>query len=141
MPLEILLILVVGGVAAIAVLLHLTGRSDLRLLSADQARQAWLRQFPDSPIAQLTLAEDGHAALIQPEDGSAPLGLVWSFGADTVARCLENVEMKTVRQGLYLRLADFSAPGVQLHLNGSEAEHWQRLIAHHPAALATATEV
>ncbi|MFC4218035.1 hypothetical protein ACFP4H_08550 [Pseudophaeobacter arcticus] len=141
MPLELLLILVVGGISAIALLLHLTGRSRSSVMTDTQARQAWLRQFPESPIAKLTLAEDGQAALIQPEDGRAPLGLVWSFGADTVARFLEHVEVDKAKQGLHLNLADFSAPGVQLHLNDSEAEQWQRLIEGQPATAPAAKEV
>ena len=128
MPLELLLILVFGGIAAIALLLHLTGRSDLTVLDEAQARAAWLRQFPESPIADLTLAKDGHAALIQTADGSAPLGLVWSFGADTVARFLEGAKLSPCQQGLQLRLADFSAPTVQLHLGQAEAALWQELI-------------
>ncbi|OIQ35062.1 MAG: hypothetical protein BM559_03650 [Roseobacter sp. MedPE-SWchi] len=128
MPLELLLILVIGGIAAIALLLHLTGRSDLRVLGEAQAREAWLRQFPESPIADLTLAKDGHAALIQTADDSAELGLVWSFGADTVARFLADAKLSPCKQGLHLRLADFSAPKVHLHLSQPEAMLWQAMI-------------
>lgn len=128
MPLELLLILVVGGISAIALLLHLSGRSKPKVMTEPQARAAWLRQFPESPIADLTLARDGHAALIQTADDSAPLGLVWSFGADTVARFLEDAELSPCQQGLHLRLADFSAPAVLLHLSQAEATHWQRVI-------------
>ncbi|OIQ41132.1 MAG: hypothetical protein BM560_10835 [Roseobacter sp. MedPE-SWde] len=128
MPLELLLILVVGGISAIALLLHLSGRSKPKVMTEPQARAAWLRQFPESPIADLTLARDGHAALIQTADDSAPLGLVWSFGADTVARFLEDAKLSPCRQGLHLRLADFSAPKVQLHLGQAEAALWQELI-------------
>ena len=131
MPLELLLILVVGGIAAIALLLHLTGRSKLKLLNDAQARQAWLRQFPESPIADLTLAKDGHAALIRTAQEGAPLGLVWSFGADTVARFLEDATLGSCKQGLELRLADFAAPTVQLHLAPAEATLWQALIEGH----------
>ena len=128
MPLELLLILVVGGIAAIALLLHLTGRSGLTVLDEGQTRKAWVRQFPESPIADLTLARDGHAALIRTADDSAPLGLVWSFGADTVARFLDDAKLSPCKKGLHLRIADFSAPAVQLHLNQPEAMLWQGMI-------------
>lgn len=141
MPLEILLILVVGGIAVIALLLHLTGRSTPKVMTEAQARQAWLRQFPESPIANLTLAKDGHAALIQLEDDTAPLGLVWSFGADTVARFLENIALNDAKQGLRLGLTDFSAPQVHLHLNRSEVDLWQRLIREQPTAIPATKEV
>lgn len=128
MPLELLLILVVGGISAIALLLHLSGRSKPKVMTEPQARDAWMRQFPESPIADLTLARDGHAALIQTADDSAPLGLVWSFGADTVARFLEDAKLSPCKKGLHLHLADFSAPAVQLHLDQPEAMHWQGMI-------------
>ncbi|MEP4036858.1 hypothetical protein [Pseudophaeobacter sp.] len=128
MPLELLLILVVGGISAIALLLHLSGRSQPKVMTEPEAREAWFRQFPENPVVDLTLAKDGHAALIQTADGSAPLGLVWSFGADTVARFLEGAKLSPCQQGLQLRLADFSAPTVQLHLGQAEAVLWQELI-------------
>ncbi|MEP2718545.1 hypothetical protein [Pseudophaeobacter sp.] len=141
MPLELLLILVVGGISAIALLLHLTGRSTPRVMNDAQARQAWLRQFPESPIADLTLARDGHAALIQPADAAAPLGLVWSFGADSVARFLQEAELSPCTQGLRLRLHDFSAPQVLLHLTKPEIEDWQALISGQAINLPHAKEV
>ncbi|WP_083096092.1 hypothetical protein [Pseudophaeobacter leonis] len=128
MPLELLLTLVIGGITAIAVVLHLTGRSSQKVMTAAQAREAWLRQFPENHIAQLTLAEDGHAALVQLEDDTAPLGLVWSFGADTVARSLHDTKATRAKHGLHLRFADFSAPQVLLRLSAAETDAWLRQI-------------
>ncbi len=128
MPLELLLILVVGGISAIALLLHQSGRSQPKVMTEPEAREAWFRQFPENPVVDLTLAKDGHAALIQTADDNAPLGLVWSFGADTVARFLEDAKLSPCKKGLHLRLADFSAPAVRLQLDQPEATHWQGMI-------------
>lgn len=129
MPLELLLILVIGGIAAIAGLLHLSGRSVPCALTEAEARLAWLRQYPDSDIAGVILSQDRHSALIQQQNNTAPLGLVWSFGADTVARTLEHAELGAWTHGLCLGLADFSAPKIRLRLATSERELWLRLIA------------
>lgn len=133
MPLELLLILVIGGIAAIAVLLHLTGRSNKRVLSAAAARAAWQRQFPESRVSQLVVADNGHAALIRDAEASAPLGLVWSFGADTVARTLQDIDLARTNDGLRLSFADYSAPRVLLHLTPTETNSWQQMIADHSA--------
>ncbi len=124
MPLELLLILVVGGISAIALLLHLSGRSKPKVMTAAQARQAWLRQFPENPAKYLRLAENGLAALVTSDDATAPLGLVWSFGADTVARSLHDTKATRAEHGLHLRFADFSAPQVLLRLTTAEADAW-----------------
>ena len=48
MPLDILLILVVVGIASIAVMLHLSGKSTRTRLTANSARTAWVRQLPSA---------------------------------------------------------------------------------------------
>lgn len=141
MPLELLLILVIGGIAAIAVLLHLSGRSQERLLDDAEARRAWHRQFPESRIAEQIVAQSGHAALIRDTDASAPLGLVWSFGADTVARTLQDVTLHQTPNGLSIRFADYSAPHVRLQLTATETQRWQQIIQDHAAAILPQTEV
>jgi len=90
MPLNVLLIIIVGGIAAIALLLHLLGKSRLAVLTQEDARSAWHRHFPDDEILDLTVAHDGHAALVQTSQGP---GLLWSFGADTVARHLRDFDL------------------------------------------------
>ncbi len=77
MPLEILLVLVVGGIVGIALMLHLTGRSRLRVLTRDVAQDEWIRHFPDDDVVDVTVSHDGHSALIRTRAGA---GLLWSFG-------------------------------------------------------------
>ncbi|MCV2888072.1 hypothetical protein [Ruegeria aquimaris] len=122
MPLEILLILVIGGISAIAVILHLTGRSHRAVLLPEDARAAWHRHFPDDMILGIAVARDGHAALIETEQGP---GLLWSFGADTVGRHLRDFDVMDHPHGLRVLFHDFTAPQVTLHLSPDERRDWQ----------------
>ena len=125
MPLATLLILVVGGISMIAVLLHLLGKSAPLVLTADTARAAWLRQFPDDPVQDVTVAETGQAALIAAASGP---GLIWSFGADTVARPLSGVDVADTGSALRIRFPDHTAPSVTLRLDAPERARWQTLM-------------
>ena len=124
MPLEILLILVVGGIAGITFLMHFAGKSRVPVLTPDSARAAWVRHVPDDEIAEVTVAHDGHAALIRAASG---IGMVWSFGADTVARHLLDFERREHPQGLEIRFHDFGTPRVLIRLDDTERQHWQNL--------------
>ena len=63
MPLELLLVLVIGGIAGIAVLLHVLGFSrSLTFEDEAAARAAWLRAFPDDTVTGVTLSESQSAA-------------------------------------------------------------------------------
>lgn len=125
MPLEILLVLVVGGIAGIAVLLHLTGKSRLQVLTPDTASEQWLRHFPDDIVVDVTVAHDGHAALVRTNIGA---GLIWSFGADTVARHLRDFDWLNHPKGLEVQFHDFGTPHVIVHLDETERRHWQHLM-------------
>ena len=122
MPLEILLVLVVGGIAGIAGALHLLGLSARPALNADAARAGWLRHFPDDAVVAVTPAASGLAALIETETGH---GLVWRFGADTVARRLPCQSIETDIVGLKVRFDDFGSPWVKLRLTADEQTQWK----------------
>lgn len=117
MPLEILLILVACGIAGIALALHLAGLSRADPLDEAAARAGWLRHFPDDPVDRLRLSLDGRAALVRTATGR---GVVWRFGADTVARYLDDFRLREVGAGLQLRFADFGAPKLTLRLATDE---------------------
>ncbi|WP_425043237.1 hypothetical protein [Primorskyibacter sp. S87] len=125
MPLYVLLALVIGGIAAITGLLHLTGKSRRRILMPEDARGEWHRHFPDDNIIDVTVSRDGHAALIRAEEGP---GLLWALGADTVARRLIDYDMVEYPDGLRVMFHDFSAPHVALNLSEEERDTWQSLI-------------
>ena len=125
MPLELLLILVLGGIAGIAGLLHVLGKSARTVLDANSARAAWVRQFPDTPVDDVSVSRDGHAALVRTRHG---MGLVWAFGADTVARRLQDFELAAQGTALRVRFHDYTAPGVTLHQSPHERDTWQSLM-------------
>ena len=126
MPLYILLTLVIGGIAGIALLLHLMGKSAPLVMSSEDARAAWHRHFPDDEIKDALITGDGHAALIRTSQGP---GLVWSFGADTVARHLRDFDVIEAPDHLRVIFHDFTAPKVTLHLDENERQHWQSLMS------------
>ncbi len=126
MPLNILIILVVGGISLIALLLHLLGKSRQITLSLEDARTAWHRHFPDDLILDLIVAHDGHAALVQTEQGP---GLLWSFGADTVARHLRDFDLLDEPGGTKVIFRDFAAPSATLHLSDAERPIWQEMMS------------
>lgn len=125
MPLEILLILVIGGIALIAFVLHALGKSARRVMSPEEVREAWNRHFPDDTVTDVTLARDGHAALVATEQGN---GLIWAFGADTVARHLLDYDLIETGNGLQVRFHDYTAPSVTLHLAPDERPDWTALM-------------
>lgn len=122
MPLSVLLVLVIGGIAGIALLLHVSGRSQRLVMSAEDARTAWHRHLPDDEIAEVIPSGSGHAALILTSQGP---GLVWAFGADTVARRLIDYDLFETRNGLRVMFRDFTAPRVDIRLSASERDHWR----------------
>ncbi|WP_170332417.1 hypothetical protein [Ruegeria arenilitoris] len=125
MPLEILLVLVVGGIAGITLLLHVTGRSRLRVLTKASAQKDWLRHFPDDDVIDVTISHDCHSALIRTNVGA---GLLWSFGADTVARHLMDFDWLEHPKGLEVQFHEFGVPRVVIHLDESERRHWRHLM-------------
>ena len=127
MPLQSLLILVAAGIAGIAALLHLLGRSEpLRFDDAGAARRAWQDEFPDRPVTGVVLAANRRAALIETPQG---LGLAWPVGADAAARPLSGARVRRRGDGLDIRLPDITAPRIRLRLDDTEAADWQRRIA------------
>lgn len=126
MPLETLLILVVGGITTIAIILHLTGRSERAALRPDTVRAAWLRHFPQDEVRDILLARDGHAALVETQAGP---GLLWALGADTVGRRLQDYTFSDTGDGLTIRFHDFTAPRVTLTLAPDETPIWQQRLA------------
>jgi hypothetical protein len=118
MPLTVLLLLVVLGIAGIGVLLHLGGASRRFDISDEPvARREWARHRPHDAVVAVHLAAG--AALIETEQG---LGLLRPFGADTVAHGV--AEMRAVSGALRIGFADFAAPPVRLALDDAARARW-----------------
>ena len=126
MPLEILLPMVVFGIAGITLLLHLLGLSRRALLAdAGAARAAWLREFPEDAPTRVVLSQDHRAALVETPLGK---GVIWPMGADTTARYLDGATITRTATGLRLDLPDYSAPRIHLTLDAAEAALWPTLL-------------
>ncbi|MDA7430942.1 hypothetical protein PGB28_20995 [Primorskyibacter aestuariivivens] len=129
MPLPLLLMLVIGGIAGIAVILHLLGLSrPLAFPDENAARAAWLNEFPDAPPSRVVLSHDHHAALIETSERE---GIVWPMGADSTARYLDGARIDRTQEGLVIRLPDYTAPRIRLRLAPEEADLWARDIKEH----------
>lgn len=122
MPLHILLILVVGGIAGIALALHLLGMTGADPLREDTARAAWLRAYPDDSAQRVAVSADGRVARI---DSAAGRGLVWRMGADTCARLLTDGAVAHARGSrVRVHLGDYAAPRVAITLTEDEQAEW-----------------
>lgn len=122
MSLPILLALVIGGIAGIALLLHFAGLTASNGFSDPRAaRNAWEREVPEFSVNQCFLSTNGHAALIAFDGGA---GLVWTLGADTVARVLPPALPIATENGLRFTFPDFGSSTVQVHLNAQDRALW-----------------
>ncbi len=121
MSISVLIALVAGGIAGIAVLLHVMGLSRRMPMSPEDARAAWHREFPDDEAVEVMVTPDGLAALILTREGR---GLVWSMGIDPAARRLHDFDVTEDPNGLTIRFSDFSAPRVRLYIPPESREIW-----------------
>lgn len=133
MPLEVLLILVVGGIVGIAVLTWALGwATALRLSDPQDACRWWDREWPERPARGAVLASDGHAALIETSQGP---GLVWVMGADCTARPLDDARVLASDAGLEVHFPDMATPHITIHLDDqADRATWAALITEDPAA-------
>lgn len=106
------------AIGALAFWLHRLGQSALWRFSGEpDVRAAWLAEFPDDPIKQITLAPNGHGALVQLAD--CRVGLVRAMGKFFVAKkCDAKLLKQIVRQGstLHFHFVDFTDPLYELTL-------------------------
>jgi len=131
MPLSILGPMVVGGIAFIAVLLHLMGLSRrAQFGDTDDVRAAWLAEFPEDRAIAVTLSHDHHAALV--ETASKRHGIVFPMGADSTARYLNGANARVIKGGLRVDLSDFTAPRIRLKLDPDEAARWPQMMKDMP---------
>lgn len=122
MPLHILLILVIGGIAGIALALHLLGLSRADPFTQDTAHAAWLRNRPDDTILRIELTAEGHAARVTTNHGR---GILWQMGADSCARLIDGTEEVLAGPGsVTLHLNDYTAPKIRLRLTPQEQDDW-----------------
>ena len=129
MPLHITLIIVVFGISGTVLLVHLIGWTRSRHIQGlSDARAIWDDFFPEEAIISVLESDDECAALLTLESGAH--GLIWSLGDEPVVRLLHDPKpaMET-STGLRIRLAEFSAPYVDVHLaNPADRARWTAIL-------------
>jgi len=126
-PLKFLLILVIGGIAAIALALHLLGFSTAKKMDLKALRSEWLRHFPDDTFQNessidLLVTMAGDRGILRTDQG---YGFVWTMGADTSARRLEHSSWEETPTGVTFTFRDAGAPRIKVRLHNSERHLWQ----------------
>ena len=121
-PLDILLVLVVGGVSLVVGLTHLFGGSQPAALT-DAAIQARLaHDQPDARITGIERGADGRAALVRLHEGAA---VVFVLGDRLVSRPLPDAPQWTpTDRGLRLTLPDPGCPRIEVALPEDARQRW-----------------
>ena len=128
MPLDVMIPMVVLGIAGIGVLTYLLGWSKAVTFAApEDAMRAWAENFPDGPApTSAVVASDGRAALVETEDGP---GLIWAMGQDCAARLLTAADVAPTKTGLRVDFHDFGTPPVRVVLTGArDADAWRAIL-------------
>ena len=126
MPLHILLNLVIGGIAGIALALHLLGLSKAVRLNGPELRAHWQRHYPDDTFdndATIDMLTNSAAnrAIVKSDQG---YGLIWTMGADTCARRLDAARWRETAKGVACRFDDPAAPRIDIPLSQDERSLW-----------------
>ncbi len=87
MSLPILVIMVIAGVSAVGLAVHLSGGSrDAALTGEAMARARYAEDFPDDSVEEVVMAADGAGAVLK--IGNGVVGIVHNFGDRFVTRRL-----------------------------------------------------
>ncbi len=117
MPLHVLAILVVFGLAAIIGVVHFSGGSkDVLPLSVASAMARFVIDFPEFKISDGIASEDGKCVLLLSEN-SDRAGLVVQMGCKSLTRLVSTETLSGIvldDSGLEIALRDFTLPLVQL---------------------------
>jgi hypothetical protein len=105
--------LVVVGIAAIVIAVHMTGGSrPARLTSEAHARRRFAEDFPDETVSDVALTDDGAAAFLML--GGGRMGIVHAFGDRFLTRILQRGDVAAMEadgDSLRLRMRDFTWKG------------------------------
>jgi len=128
MPLDILLPMVVVGIAVIVLLIRvLRPTPPFRMRDRDDAIAIWNRHNPDDPARSVLLGPDRASALIETARGR---GIIWGLGADPVTRHLRrDAECRETDRGLIIKSGDFTAPAIRLYLPSQrDRDMWRAML-------------
>ena len=126
MSLWLLIVIVVGGIAAVAIALHALGLSQTAKLEAGNIRAHWQRHFPDDSFnrhgtVEFLLNEHFDRAIVRSDQG---YGLIWVMGADTAARQLPAGAITENAGGVTFSFPDPSAPKIHVALGEADRQVW-----------------
>jgi hypothetical protein len=130
MPLEVLAIMVVAGLAFAIGAVHFTGASrPARVEDAEQAAARFTEDFPDCVPANCVITKDERAAFLELEPGR--IGLVAAIGAKFITRIIGEEELKKLDEDkpgeLVMRFRDFTYPAGRYRFNNEDDA--QRVVA------------
>lgn len=129
MPLEVTLIIVVVGISATVLLVHLMGWSQKRHIAGLKDAQAiWDDFYPEETIRDILESDDETVALLTLESGAT--GLIWALGDEAVVRLLRDRKpVEETATGLCIRLGEFTATRVDVPLaDPAERSHWTAIL-------------
>lgn len=114
MPLPLLVVIVVVGIAAVVIAVHLTGGSRVSVLRDEAAaRERFALDYPGIGVERVWLTADATAAVIETSDGR--VGLVKALGGRFLTRLIGSADLagppRATGSRLALRLRDFTWPG------------------------------
>lgn len=124
MSLPILLIMVVVGVSAVGLAVHLSGGSrNARLAGEDAARARYGEDFPDDKVERVIMASGCEGAILRLAGGA--VGIVHCFGDRFVTRRLVPGATPEIRvdgpRGFSLLLYEYTWPKVQFRFDDGGA--------------------
>ncbi len=124
MSLPILVAMVVIGITAAVVAVHLTGGSaKARLAGEDQARCRFADDFPDEAISAIRITSNGETAFLELESGRT--GIVQVFGDKFLTRIVSPKDIARIDAlrpaGISIRLHDFTWGGGEFRFADDEA--------------------
>ena len=124
MPLWLLAVIVVVGLAAIFAVLYFAGLTRVLELTEATARHEFIADNPNLTPERITLAASRQAALVE-ADG---LHLLWVMGADVATHRLQGAIPVDTETGLSVHIPNYAAPRVALVLTPEETRDWKRRI-------------
>jgi hypothetical protein len=114
MSLPLLVIIVVVGIAATVIAVHMTGGSRKAALeNVNDARRAFAADFPDEATSAVVLTEDGQSAFLPLAGGR--IGIVQSFGDGFFTRIVAPKDVAEIKLRepaiVSIRFKDFTWTG------------------------------
>lgn len=123
MSLPILVAMVVIGITAAVLAVHLTGGSvKARLAGPDQARNRFAEDSPDEPVLAVRLTSDAETAFL--ELGDERMGIVQVFGDKFLTRIVSHKDVARIDAPgpavVSIRLRDFTWGGGEFSFDDEE---------------------